>query len=139
MASRFGSLASLAARAKDSLRSLQASAQGKVQVGSDSAGNRYFIAKEHRSGANKKRWVEYPRGMSYAEDSKTVPMVWYAWLHHSRDAPPSESEVAAELAAQTALRARVAKLEQADAKLRMQEIAERQLANGGQSAMHRKE
>ena len=77
------------------------------------------------------------KSVVFFSDSMGVAVVFvscrYGWLRYNRDTPPSESEIESEAAAAADLKARVAILEEADAKLRLQEIAEKQLAKGGQS------
>jgi NADH:ubiquinone oxidoreductase subunit len=49
-----------------------------TQVGTDSAGNRYFIERRARApGVPLRRWVLYPGRAAAA----SVPAGWYAWLH----------------------------------------------------------
>ena len=57
------------------------------RVGTDEAGNRYY----RRAGAllhgRERRWVVY-RG---AAEASKVPPEWHAWLHHTTEAPLTES------------------------------------------------
>jgi len=54
-----------------------------TQVGSDSAGNRYYIERRARAnGAPLRRWVIHPR----AATASSVPPGWYAWLHFTGQA-----------------------------------------------------
>lgn len=64
-------------------------------VGSDQFGNRYYrekgTQKLERGGgrqSRQKRWVIYN---GIAEASK-VPAMWHAWLHHTIDAVPAETD-----------------------------------------------
>jgi NADH:ubiquinone oxidoreductase subunit len=53
------------------------------QVGTDAAGNRYFIEREpRRHGVRPRRWVLYPG----AADPSRLPAGWLAWLNHGQDA-----------------------------------------------------
>lgn len=54
-------------------------------IGSDSAGNRYFVEKRTRPGMRSRRWVIY---VGEAEASQ-VPPEWHAWLHYTTDEPLS--------------------------------------------------
>ena len=56
-------------------------------VGRDEFGNHYFRARRARLHGRERRWVLF-RGK--AEASK-VPPEWHAWLHHTTDAPLTES------------------------------------------------
>jgi NADH:ubiquinone oxidoreductase subunit len=54
------------------------------QIGSDAAGNRYFIDRRpSRGGQRLRRWVVYP---GHADPS-SVPAEWHPWLHYTTDAP----------------------------------------------------
>jgi NADH:ubiquinone oxidoreductase subunit len=60
-----------------------------VEVGRDSAGNRYFRAKSKRGVHNdslrrEKRWVIYNGEV----EASRVPPEWHAWLHHTAVEPP---------------------------------------------------
>lgn len=58
-------------------------------VGSDSAGNRYYRERgTPRAGVRQRRWVMFADGI---EEASAVPPEWHAWLHHTIDAPLSES------------------------------------------------
>ena len=57
-------------------------------VGRDMFGNRYFESKRVIKGEKKRRWVIY---QGVAEPSK-VPAAWHGWLHHTLDAPLSETK-----------------------------------------------
>lgn len=60
--------------------------KGKL-VGTDSAGNRYYVERSAAKGARTKRWVIYN---GEAEGSK-VPAEWHAWLHYTADAPLTDA------------------------------------------------
>jgi len=53
-----------------------------VRVGSDSAGNVYYQAKQGR-----RRWVIY----NGSNDASRIPPDWYAWMHHLIDGLPDEA------------------------------------------------
>jgi NADH:ubiquinone oxidoreductase subunit len=53
-----------------------------AQVGEDSAGNRYFRAKD-----GKRRWVLY----NGSNDASRVPPEWHGWLHGTFDDLPDVS------------------------------------------------
>jgi NADH:ubiquinone oxidoreductase subunit len=54
-----------------------------IQVGSDNAGNRYFIERRARAdGAPPRRWVIHPR----AATASSVPPGWHAWLQFTGQA-----------------------------------------------------
>jgi len=127
MSSRWTQLTS---QLRAGVQALSLRAQKKMLVGSDRAGNRYFV----QVGAEHKRWVEHP-GSENLGDSRTVPLAWYGWLRHTRAEAPTVEEVDAEAAAQAALQQRVAALNAADAKLRLQEMAEKNI--GGACAAMR--
>jgi NADH:ubiquinone oxidoreductase subunit len=55
---------------------------GKL-VGTDTAGNRYYVERREPKGRRAKRWVIY-KGVP--EGSK-VPSEWHAWLHYTSDRP----------------------------------------------------
>ncbi len=52
-------------------------------VGSDEAGNRYFVERRPIAGRRTRRWVIYAGGV----DASAVPPEWHAWLHYTTDAP----------------------------------------------------
>lgn len=56
-------------------------------VGVDEFGNRYYRGKGKRLHGRERRWCRYK---GTAEASK-VPPEWHAWLHHTVDAPLTES------------------------------------------------
>jgi NADH:ubiquinone oxidoreductase subunit len=59
-----------------------------TQVGSDSAGNRYFIERRARAnGAPLRRWVVHPR----AATASSIPPGWNAWLHFTRGGALAEA------------------------------------------------
>jgi NADH:ubiquinone oxidoreductase subunit len=53
------------------------------EVGRDADGNVYYEEKGRDRG---RRWVIYAQD----NDSSRVPPEWHLWLHHTREAPPSE-------------------------------------------------
>lgn len=58
------------------------------EIGTDSAGNRYF---EQKAGVGPlgrpRRWVIYP-GIA---EASSVPAEWHGWLHYTVEEPPSAS------------------------------------------------
>jgi len=52
-------------------------------VGTDTAGNIYYVERRPRADRRVRRWVMYA-GSPEASD---VPPEWHAWLHHTTDAP----------------------------------------------------
>ena len=57
-------------------------------VGEDSAGNRYYEARDDRDSYDRgrpRRWVIFN---GYAEASKVSPD-WHGWLHYTFDEPPT--------------------------------------------------
>jgi len=103
-------------------RSLSHRMQGKRHVGTDKAGNNYYVD----TTTGRRRWVEYPN-----EDilgcGETVPMVWHRWLRFGGARAPSLEDEEAEERSKVELASKVARLKEADEKLRMQEIAEREV------------
>ena len=57
------------------------------QVGTDSHGNRYYVAKDGaKVGGYERRWVIY----NGPAEASLVPPEWHGWLHHTIDALPAE-------------------------------------------------
>lgn len=56
-------------------------------VGEDEQGNRYYEQRRPHAGRMKRRWVIYN---GVAEASR-IPPDWHGWLHHTVDAPPTET------------------------------------------------
>ena len=54
-----------------------------ARVGTDVFGNVYYRSRRPVPGARERRWVTYANGA----DASAVPPEWYAWLHHTADAP----------------------------------------------------
>lgn len=92
-------------------------------VGSDLAGNRYFLVHEMK-GSAERRIIKYKQEFPEPE---TVPMVWHAWLRHARDVPPTIDEIHAENQKREEIIRRAKLIKEVDDKLREQEIAERRL------------
>eukprot|EP01116_Phalansterium_solitarium_P008002 TRINITY_DN21163_c0_g1_i1.p1 TRINITY_DN21163_c0_g1~~TRINITY_DN21163_c0_g1_i1.p1 ORF type:complete len:165 (+),score=36.03 TRINITY_DN21163_c0_g1_i1:131-625(+) len=94
---------------------------GATHVGTDSFGNKYFSRVQ---SGEIRRHIEYKNGemMPTAELSP----LWRAWLTKKRDLPPTDQELQVEDQKKRWLKQRVAELEREDAKLRLQEIAERE-------------
>lgn len=54
------------------------------QVGTDAAGNRYFIDRRPSRGRLRvRRWVVY-HGVA---DASSIPAEWHPWLHYTTDEP----------------------------------------------------
>lgn len=60
-------------------------------VGADEFSNRYYRSRGRKLQGRERRWVLYK---GQVEASK-VPPEWHAWLHHTTDAPLTESAVRA--------------------------------------------
>src|SRR3954470_21819144 len=59
------------------------------KIGTDRFGNVYFEAKRKLPVYGRaRRWVLY----AGAAEATTVPPEWHAWLHHTTDAPLSETK-----------------------------------------------
>jgi NADH:ubiquinone oxidoreductase subunit len=59
-----------------------------ARVGADGTGNVYYQERNPRSPTRTRRWVIY-KGVP---DASAVPPEWHAWLHHTTDAPISDSD-----------------------------------------------
>ncbi len=57
------------------------------EVGSDSAGNRYFEEKRAVAGRRARRWVRY----AGSNEPTRIPPEWYGWMHYTLDAPLPET------------------------------------------------
>ena len=62
------------------------------QVGSDTAGNKYYRAKKpypssHPFAGQERRWVIY----AGSNDASNVPAEWHGWLHGSFDGVPESN------------------------------------------------
>ncbi len=53
------------------------------KVGSDQAGNAYYIERSAPKGRRAKRWVIYKDKV----EASLVPPEWHAWLHYTVDQP----------------------------------------------------
>lgn len=56
-------------------------------VGTDTAGNRYYIERGAPKTRKPKRWVVY----NGPAEASSVPAEFHAWLHHTVDAPLTDS------------------------------------------------
>lgn len=56
-------------------------------VGTDEFGNRYFRGKGKPFLGREKRWVLFSGGI----EASKVPPEWHAWLHHTVNAPLTET------------------------------------------------
>jgi len=97
----------------------------KKHVGTDFNGNKYFIFQDDPTRPPR-RMVDY----ADTPDPHSIPMLWHSWLRSHRADPPSIDELEAEVKRQQVLANKVQALHVADAKLRMQEIAERRMGTG---------
>lgn len=52
-------------------------------VGTDTNGNRYFVARSAPKGQRARRWVVY----AGAVEASQVPAEWHAWLHYTTEKP----------------------------------------------------
>eukprot|EP01118_Nematostelium_gracile_P004776 TRINITY_DN1569_c0_g1_i1.p1 TRINITY_DN1569_c0_g1~~TRINITY_DN1569_c0_g1_i1.p1 ORF type:complete len:171 (+),score=47.26 TRINITY_DN1569_c0_g1_i1:54-566(+) len=91
----------------------------KTSVGRDSRGNQFFLEKEN---GKLKRLVEYHGENSLGD----VSPLWRSWLHGKRNSIPSTKELADETQKHQLYMRRVEEFKQADAKLRLQELAEQE-------------
>ena len=67
---------------------LQSALSGR-KIGTDRFGNVYYEGKRKLPVYGRaRRWVLY----AGAEEPTTVPPEWHAWLHHTTDAPLSETK-----------------------------------------------
>ncbi len=92
----------------------------RENVGGDRAGNVYYYL--HEEGRAPRRMVEYKEAIP---DPNTVPTIWWSWMASTREHPPTTEELRNEELKSAAMTERVRKLEEADHKLRMQEISNR--------------
>ena len=53
------------------------------RVGTDDAGNAYYVERRARTGYRARRWVAY----AGQPEASAVPPEWHAWLHYTTDAP----------------------------------------------------
>ena len=95
-------------------------------VGYDPHGNEYYVV-ERTKEEPERREVEYKDDIP---DPTQVPMPWYAWLRYRRDDAPTPAELRQYDVDAAALAARVRAIDEADAKMRRQEIAERSMGAG---------
>ncbi|XP_053621274.1 NADH dehydrogenase [ubiquinone] 1 alpha subcomplex assembly factor 2 [Plodia interpunctella] len=87
-------------------------------IGKDYIGNVYFEipADPNRGKRKPSRWYDPPKGLDFQDP---IPAEWQAWLRMTRKEPPTEEEIAKNLA--------VAKLK----KINAAKIEEKRLAEGG--------
>ena len=55
--------------------------------GTDEFGNRYYFSKGDKLRGKERRWVMFKGDV----EASKVPPEWHAWLHHTTDAPLTES------------------------------------------------
>lgn len=60
-------------------------------VGSDEFSNRYYRSRGRKLQGRERRWVLYKGRI----EASKVPSEWHAWLHHTTEAPLTESAVQA--------------------------------------------
>lgn len=53
------------------------------RVGTDTAGNVYYIQRRAVAGTRARRWVDFAGPV----DATAVPPEWHAWLHYTTDEP----------------------------------------------------
>lgn len=58
-------------------------------TGRDEYGNRYYRMRGGWRAGRERRWVLY----AGEPEASKVPAVWHAWLHHTTDTPPGESDL----------------------------------------------
>lgn len=115
---------------KDSFKNKFASSSPKREiVGKDNKGNTYYHMYVN-PGEPPRRMVDYEDDFP---DSSSMPRLWYSWLRYNIDKAPTEEECLADEAAVQQLAQRVKEINEKDARLRMQEMAERR-ANGEEEA-----
>ena len=56
-------------------------------IGTDEFGNRYYRGKGRKLQGRERRWVLYKGGV----EASRVPPEWHSWLHHTSEAPLTES------------------------------------------------
>ena len=104
-------------------------------MGEDFDGNKYYL---YDNGSERpRRMVEYKDD---TPDPAKLHMLWSSWLRYTRSYPPTPEEIIKYEQDKVAFAEKVRKLEEADAKLRMQEQLERKLsgnwtAGGGSTPM----
>jgi NADH:ubiquinone oxidoreductase subunit len=61
-------------------------------VGTDEAGNRYFVQSKGVGPLGvPRRWVIYsPEG---GAEASRIPPEWHGWMHYTVDAPPTEAKI----------------------------------------------
>ena len=61
------------------------------RVGTDSFGNIYYQERRKPEGRRRRRWVVYKQ----EDEASRVPPGWHAWLHHTTDTVPDDSNAKA--------------------------------------------
>jgi len=111
------------------LRSVNERLTGKKLVGTDLSGNKYYLHRKDSKHQVVHRSVEYANSDVKPE---TVPISAHQWLRLAREAFPTHEEMRAEREKAIELQNKVKEINEADARLRLQEIAERRM--GGQQS-----
>lgn len=94
----------------------------KTCVGTDKLGNKFFLV-EHGQGV--KRIVEFKNGELVP--ISTIPTLWRSWLCHKREHPPTIQELELEELKQKQFQERIRQMKEADEKLKLQEMGEREV------------
>ncbi len=110
------------------LRSASERAAGRTLVGEDASGNRYFLEKD---GEQVKRVMTFATSHP---DPADVPAEWASWLHHRRPDAPSQRECELIAYRREQLAEKVAQIEAADQRLRLEEQAAKDAASAEQQA-----
>eukprot|EP01125_Pyxidicula_operculata_P001748 TRINITY_DN1157_c1_g2_i1.p1 TRINITY_DN1157_c1_g2~~TRINITY_DN1157_c1_g2_i1.p1 ORF type:complete len:244 (-),score=74.31 TRINITY_DN1157_c1_g2_i1:462-1193(-) len=105
------------------LEVLSNSSKGIRIVGYDKAGNKYMEVPDEREGYPPSRQVEYAQTPF---DPNTVPVLWWGWLRYTTNKIPSMEDLDRFDYDQKMLKFKVAELEKADAKLRLEQMAQQQ-------------
>eukprot|EP00808_Paulinella_micropora_P012979 g39977.t1 len=103
----------------DSIKTWWNEDDGKKMIGEDRNGNKYYTMPG--SDGIERRTVVYPGDL----DPTSVPVFWDLWLRHLRKLPPTKQEIDQHEREHAAYLLRVKKVEEDDARLRLQEQAEK--------------
>ncbi|XP_045491465.1 NADH dehydrogenase [ubiquinone] 1 alpha subcomplex assembly factor 2 [Colias croceus] len=81
------------------------------KIGKDYIGNEYFEipADPSRGKRNPARWYDPPKGLDFQDP---IPAEWEAWLRMRRKEPPTEEEIARNVAIAQMKKVNAAKIEQ---------------------------
>mmetsp|Transcript_16394 Transcript_16394/g.19673 ORF Transcript_16394/g.19673 Transcript_16394/m.19673 type:complete len:156 (+) Transcript_16394:57-524(+) len=103
------------------LRPIQKHFTGKTLVGSDKFGNKYVFFEPHED-SKQRRMIECVGGVY---DKDKIHKLWSMWLNHTRDDPPTEEDLEDYDRQMEMLAVRVKKVEEEDARKRLEERMER--------------